>query len=349
MVGKIASSVGTPVAVDHNTIRRQSLDGPRVQVIFYMKKDPRESIELVLPNGASIQQKIIFEQFPKFCHTCHAFGHITMGCPGPEERERIRLANKKWDSSIARVPQIRRDHSQGRDTTIRGSANGKGASSVPPQVVSTMVWKPSGKNKTNGFRGADPSTSNPVKLNNRFQTFQDSSMKEIEAVQEPQPEHIKHPKRRSASASRAEKSSSPPEEAPRAEEVVVQETQLESSAKGTSIPSASRGCEPHDMSLVVIDRVEDSECEGLDEIVEMNVTLRGSNSNIDTTEFPLLSDAIAAESSKKKGRSGLVEGPQGRKVQKPPSSEHQAHPREKARRGRITLIGVARLILAPQV
>lgn len=86
-------------------------------------------------------------------------------------------------------------------------------------------------------------------------------------------------------------------------------------AEGTSSPTC-------DMSLVVIDRVEDSEYEDQTDFnADMNVTLRGSNSNINTTEFPLLGDAIAAGSSKKKGWPGQAAGPQGRK--NPPCADAQ--------------------------
>ena len=77
-----------------------------------------------------------------------------------------------------------------------------------------------------------------------------------------------------------------------------------------------------------LEYVEDSECEGLNEInhimthgdysSEMNVLLRADTiSRIDPLEFPLLGDAMAAGSRKKKGKSGELHG---RTPQAPASS-----------------------------
>lgn len=119
-IEKIASSVGIPVVVDHSTFRRQTLDGPRVQVILDIQKDPREKNELVLLDGSSLHQKIVYEQLPKFCHTCHAFGHITLGLQDRRNGKGSAWRAKKENRRERKI----RDRSRGRDTAVCGSANG---------------------------------------------------------------------------------------------------------------------------------------------------------------------------------------------------------------------------------
>ncbi|XP_047965900.1 uncharacterized protein LOC125210354 [Salvia hispanica] len=157
VVEKITSSIGTSVAVDQTTIRRRSLDGPRVQVqiILDMQKDLRDTIELFLPNGSSLQQRIAFENLPKICHTCHVFGHATFGCPGPAERAKIREENRKRE--LSRQRPNARDPSRGRDTTVRRSANSRATHDTA--VVTHGVWKRTMKNQNNAYKIDVPSSS----------------------------------------------------------------------------------------------------------------------------------------------------------------------------------------------
>ena len=83
-------------------------------------------------------------------------------------------------------------------------------------------------------------------------------------------------------------------------------------------------------------RVEDSECEDLDEInhiiaengsnSERNVTLRGDSiGDLDPLEFPYLGEAMAAGSGKMKGSASQLTGQQGWKVQDPSRTEPHPH------------------------
>lgn len=125
---------------------------------------------------------------PKFCHTYTAFGHIIVGCRGPKERERIRLANKRREPSQSRGPGPRTQLSRGRDIAVRGSANGlRQATNQKPEARpqnDAMVWKASGKNKTNGYKGTNTSSSKELPLANKFQLIQ---VDETEKVTDPVP------------------------------------------------------------------------------------------------------------------------------------------------------------------
>lgn len=89
-LAKIASMVGTPIEVDHRTVARINIDGPRIHVIVDAKNPPPDLIKVKLPNGKVILQKIKFDFYPLYCLNCRRMGHSTSICrvasktnPGP--------------------------------------------------------------------------------------------------------------------------------------------------------------------------------------------------------------------------------------------------------------------------
>ncbi|XP_042041383.1 uncharacterized protein LOC121786832 [Salvia splendens] len=72
-VSKIASCIGTPLSTDFSTLRRETLDGPRIQVIIDTAKRPKESLSIRLPSGDYLDQKIEYEFIPKFCKACKSY------------------------------------------------------------------------------------------------------------------------------------------------------------------------------------------------------------------------------------------------------------------------------------
>ena len=56
-VSKIASCTGTPLTTDFATLRRETLDGQRVQIIVNTARPPKTEIHIQLPSGM-IEQKI---------------------------------------------------------------------------------------------------------------------------------------------------------------------------------------------------------------------------------------------------------------------------------------------------
>ena len=57
-VSKIASFIGTPLTTDFKTLRRESMDGPRIQVIVNTAQRPKEAISVQLPSGNFLEVKI---------------------------------------------------------------------------------------------------------------------------------------------------------------------------------------------------------------------------------------------------------------------------------------------------
>ncbi|XP_041989655.1 uncharacterized protein LOC121741038 [Salvia splendens] len=80
-ISKIASCLRTPLSTDFNTLRRESLDGPQVQVIINTAVRPKTNITVQLPNWP-YEQKVVFEFFPGFCNACKAYGHFADECCG---------------------------------------------------------------------------------------------------------------------------------------------------------------------------------------------------------------------------------------------------------------------------
>ena len=188
-IGKIASSVGTPVMVDECTILRDTLDGARVQVVINVLDEPRKNIEIILPGGGKITQEIVYEALPKYCRICQEFGHYGAGCPGPEEREKIRRANYARTKSVGKEAPRARDASRGRngpggrDMSV-GTANPKRSQNVrdpsrpkkaDPRAgkVDPKVWQPSGR--LVGDPSGSGKTVMPLATSNQFSALADEN------------------------------------------------------------------------------------------------------------------------------------------------------------------------------
>lgn len=69
-LSKIASLIGELIVVDHKTIARNHIDGPRVQVLVDPAKPPIYGVNLSLHNGTTFEQKIVYNYYPIFCSHC---------------------------------------------------------------------------------------------------------------------------------------------------------------------------------------------------------------------------------------------------------------------------------------
>lgn len=75
-VSKIGSYLGTPLSTDYKTLRRESMDGPRIQVIINTTQRPRDAVSVELPSGDFIDVKLEYEFLPTYCPACKNFGHL---------------------------------------------------------------------------------------------------------------------------------------------------------------------------------------------------------------------------------------------------------------------------------
>lgn len=65
--GKIASLVGVPLGADFKSLRKKSMDWPRVQVIIDASTFSKESMKVIDQDGVEFHHKVEFEYVPKFC------------------------------------------------------------------------------------------------------------------------------------------------------------------------------------------------------------------------------------------------------------------------------------------
>ena len=79
-LGKIASVLGNPISTDRLTATRERISFARVLVEIDPTKELKRSVEIQLPTGKVRQQKVIYENEPKYCSLCKVLGHSVAAC-----------------------------------------------------------------------------------------------------------------------------------------------------------------------------------------------------------------------------------------------------------------------------
>ncbi|KAG5222082.1 MILDEW RESISTANCE LOCUS [Salix suchowensis] len=80
-LSKIGSVLGKPVQCDVLTSSMSRLSFARILVEIDLLADLKHSVKLALPNGTSVNQKIVYETLPRYCKHCRVIGHNTSLCP----------------------------------------------------------------------------------------------------------------------------------------------------------------------------------------------------------------------------------------------------------------------------
>ena len=186
--------------VDECTILRNTLDGARVQVIINVLDEPRKNIEIILPGGDKFTQEIVYEALPKYCRICQEFGHYGAGCPGPEEREKIRRANYAKNKPVGRDASRTRDASRnrkgpgGRDKSVGAANPSRPQNTRDPSrprkedprasKVDPKVWQPSGR--LVGESSASGHTVAPVATSNQFAALAAENAEKVPVMAPPE-------------------------------------------------------------------------------------------------------------------------------------------------------------------
>jgi len=104
-LSKLASVLGKPIQCDKLTSTKERLSYARVLVEVDLLADLRSSINVVLPNGSPLIQKLIYETLPKFCKHCKVFGHSTRACF--KSKEEARTVKKAGSASVATMNNVK--------------------------------------------------------------------------------------------------------------------------------------------------------------------------------------------------------------------------------------------------
>ena len=103
-LSKLASVLGKPLQCDKFTATKERISYARVLVEVDLLADLRSSINVSLPNGNTLIQKVIYETLPKFCKHCKVLGHSTGTCSkGKEVAKNFEQASPAATKSNAKV------------------------------------------------------------------------------------------------------------------------------------------------------------------------------------------------------------------------------------------------------
>jgi len=79
-LSKIASMIGKPIHYDDPIAQMTRLSYARVLIEVDLLSDLSSSINVILPNGTSLSQQIMYESLPRLCKQCKIPGHSTLTC-----------------------------------------------------------------------------------------------------------------------------------------------------------------------------------------------------------------------------------------------------------------------------
>lgn len=79
-LSKIASLIGKPIQTDRITASMSRISYARVLVELDLLDELTHAVDILLPNGTTLKQSIVYETLPRFCKLCKALGHATGAC-----------------------------------------------------------------------------------------------------------------------------------------------------------------------------------------------------------------------------------------------------------------------------
>nr|XP_034911042.1 uncharacterized protein LOC118046314 [Populus alba] len=79
-LSKISSVIGKPIQCDQLTSTMSRISYARVLVELDLLDDLIHSVDIILPNGTSLTQTVIYETLPRFCRHCKVLGHAIGVC-----------------------------------------------------------------------------------------------------------------------------------------------------------------------------------------------------------------------------------------------------------------------------
>lgn len=83
--------IGKPIQCDDPTTQMTRVFYARVLIKVDLLSNLPSSVDVILPNGTTLQQQLVYESLPRFCKQCKSLGHSTLTCTkGLKSRNRKR-------------------------------------------------------------------------------------------------------------------------------------------------------------------------------------------------------------------------------------------------------------------
>ena len=96
--GKICSKIGRPIHMDRMTTQKERVTYARCLVEVDMAKDITHSVLLQIPDGEDYEQRIYYENLPRYCPHYKVVGHTKESCKG-KTTTAIKVASKPTEVS----------------------------------------------------------------------------------------------------------------------------------------------------------------------------------------------------------------------------------------------------------
>ncbi|GFZ10604.1 hypothetical protein Acr_22g0000020 [Actinidia rufa] len=129
--GKICSKLGKPIHMDKLTTQKERTTYARCLVEIDMAKDLVHSVQLHMPEGDEHEQKIFYENLPKYCSHCRMVGHTKETCKSkslPSKKTVVQVAE-----STVQVP---------KEDAVQLTGMGGNSGAIVVQLAETTMQRP---------------------------------------------------------------------------------------------------------------------------------------------------------------------------------------------------------------
>jgi len=144
-LSKLASVLGMPLQCDKLTATKERVSYAHMLVEIDLLADLRSSINVTLPNGNTLIQRVIYETLSKFCKHCKVLGHSTRACS--KSKEEARTIEKAASANV----------------TSKENVKGKGSvfTRLSPVVDTQVDAPPAAAPLVEGSPAASPAVDGP--------------------------------------------------------------------------------------------------------------------------------------------------------------------------------------------
>jgi len=139
-LSKLASMLGKPIQCDAPTASMTRLSYARVLIEVDLLTALSTSINLVLPNGSSLTQQVMYESLPRFCKLYRVLGYTVSTCnkwTGHKRKQQYHEAHVRTSSLSAETVTVEKQQPYSEGLHDEPSIN-----SMSAEVTTTMEKRP---------------------------------------------------------------------------------------------------------------------------------------------------------------------------------------------------------------